>query len=444
MHLDPDSIGVSPENRDGADPYQQVLHARLTTSFANDGYDPTRHLPSIVVHYRSDEGRKALLGSNERFTEGRCGFPRIYEEKMKYGTLALSHFTLAVRCVRQGMVTPSGVNLGELLKEESKLARLAAQAAQYVVFKEETPVDAQREISQWRNPDQNSNLSFHEFALIQHIIQAARKETIARGPKLNLAPICAIVMGTSPVALTPGAVSGVARFVMQYFGSKHHDLLVELTRLHAALVDPQNFSVPATTFETLAKQVNLTNAPHFKQAIVMALWTSEGAIPRQRPAPDTAGLISATDIANVAKNELLCTEAEKFLADARSKLLPVLDKHIKPNTAKEFLMTLSTAIVRLIFSKSLAHLNWHLPKGFATCHVTREKHSSLLAGWLKSVDLQHNAGLLELAGVADPSRSDGTSEEKDEVFIADPSAASASSASSSGGPPRSLWAAMSG
>ena len=36
--------------------------------------------------------------------------------------------------------------------------------------------------------------------------------------------------------------------------------------------------------------------PHLKVAIVQAMWTSENAIPKQRPTPDQANLITASEI----------------------------------------------------------------------------------------------------------------------------------------------------
>ena len=49
--------------------------------------------------------------------------------------------------------------------------------------------------------------------------------------------------------------------------------------------------------------------------IVMAVCTSEGATARQRPQPDIAALISPTEVASMAKNAVLCVEAEKWLAE---------------------------------------------------------------------------------------------------------------------------------
>ena len=56
VRIFPDEIGVCIRNRGGAPPNLQVLHRRITTSFQKHGYDPSRHLPCIVVHYTSEKG----------------------------------------------------------------------------------------------------------------------------------------------------------------------------------------------------------------------------------------------------------------------------------------------------------------------------------------------------------------------------------------------------
>ena len=56
VRIPPDEVGVCPRNRGGAAPNLQVLHKRLTASLKKHGYDPSRHLPCIVIHYKSEKG----------------------------------------------------------------------------------------------------------------------------------------------------------------------------------------------------------------------------------------------------------------------------------------------------------------------------------------------------------------------------------------------------
>ena len=64
VRIPPDEIGVCPRNRGGAPPNRQVFQKRITTSFKKHGYDPSRHLPLIVAHYKSDKRRQDLVNFN--------------------------------------------------------------------------------------------------------------------------------------------------------------------------------------------------------------------------------------------------------------------------------------------------------------------------------------------------------------------------------------------
>ena len=91
-------------------------------------------------------------------------------------------------------------------------------------------------------------------------------------------------------------------------------------------------------------------------------------------------------------------------------------------------MEYEVAVVRLIFAKRLSHLGWFLPKGFTTGQCTEDKHTSLLAVYLKSVHDNHGVSLFSDMGVEDPSKTLGTSTSassskspKDTVFDVDTS-----------------------
>ena len=128
------------------------------------------------MHFKSEKGRKELIEYNKKWTDGRAGFPNIDVKKLKYGSLAGSHLGLAVRCAHQRMKTPLGLDLADVVENDAKLKKIADEGLEYLVLKEDTPLDAQRDISAWRNQDQNSNLAFHEFALIQTILDVAAQE----------------------------------------------------------------------------------------------------------------------------------------------------------------------------------------------------------------------------------------------------------------------------
>jgi len=203
VRIPPDEVGVCPRNRGGAPPNLQVLHKRITASFEKHGYDPSRHLPCIVVHYKSEKGRKDLVSFNQKWSEGRVGFPKVNPKKMRYGTLAGSHLTLAVRCTLERMVTPQKVDLGKVRDDDPKLAKVADQGLEYIILQEETPLDAQDKISSWRNQGQHSNLVFHEFEMTQAILDVAKKHALKGKGKVEVGPLAGAVMRSAPVTLTP-------------------------------------------------------------------------------------------------------------------------------------------------------------------------------------------------------------------------------------------------
>ena len=158
LELKPHAVGVHPLNRGGSDPNLHALHGKILASFAKDGYDASRHNTPIVVECTSEKAKAHLLEHNKRFSDGRPGFPAVDEGAMKYGTLAGSHLTLALRCVE--MDTPclgAGRGVKHLLSEQPSLKEAVQRGLAYWVLREDTPLDVQASISQWRNQDQNSN-----------------------------------------------------------------------------------------------------------------------------------------------------------------------------------------------------------------------------------------------------------------------------------------------
>ena len=98
--VDVDETGVSWNNRGGGPPNENVLHKRITGSFAKEGYDPGRHLPPIYIRCRSDGTITKLLTHNNAFSKGRASFPRIFEKRMRLASLAGSHLSIAFRCCK--------------------------------------------------------------------------------------------------------------------------------------------------------------------------------------------------------------------------------------------------------------------------------------------------------------------------------------------------------
>ena len=147
-----------------------------------------------MIHYTSDKGRKDLVNFNLKWSQGRVGFPKVNAKKMRYGTLAGSHLTLAVRCVLERMQSPQGHDLGKLVDIDPKLKKVVEQGLEYIILEEDTPLEAQEKISSWRNQDQNSNLSFHEFESMQVLVDTAKRHALKRNGKVELGPLTTTLM----------------------------------------------------------------------------------------------------------------------------------------------------------------------------------------------------------------------------------------------------------
>ena len=162
---------------------------------------------------------------------------------------------------------------------------------------------------------------------MQVLVHIALKQALQRNGKVTLGPLTTALMSSAPVNLQPAQVASTAKFVMMYVGQPHHQLIEDLLQMHAAYVDPQELSVPASAFEACSNESKgFKAAPHLARAIIMALWDTETAIVKQRPIPDTANLLTQLDIYNLAKNITLVKAAEAWLANARAERLPLLQR----------------------------------------------------------------------------------------------------------------------
>ena len=102
--LDPESIPVDVNSRDGAPPNAQYVHHGILRSFSKMGYDVTRPMVGICVEYKSEAGKRRLLAHNRRFSSPLL--PPINEQKVRYGSLAGSHLNVSFRCIKVAARVP--------------------------------------------------------------------------------------------------------------------------------------------------------------------------------------------------------------------------------------------------------------------------------------------------------------------------------------------------
>ena len=119
--LDPQLVLVAPMNRDRAPPNLMHIHYVILKSFILKGYDRQRPQTGICIEYTSVEGKKELIEHNLRFSTGCALLPAVDETKAMYGSLAGSHFNIALRIIKAGAISPAG-DLRSLTQDDVSLA----------------------------------------------------------------------------------------------------------------------------------------------------------------------------------------------------------------------------------------------------------------------------------------------------------------------------------
>ena len=124
--------------------------------------------------------------------------------------------------------------------------------------------------------------------------------------KVTLASVAAAVAKSAPVKLGHRQAQALCRYALQFFAEQRADLLTELTRWHAAHIDPSELSASTVAFECLGNVVKypaLQNSPLLRLHVAIAMYTTEHAIARPRPQPDVANLITQADLETFLKSE---------------------------------------------------------------------------------------------------------------------------------------------
>ena len=105
----------------------------------------------ICVKYTSVEGKSRLIEHNRRFSSGTSLLPPIDESQAMYGTIAGSHFNLALRILASGMGSPA-TDLTTLVEEES-LGEIVKDGHKWWILPENTPPEDLVAVSLWRNQE---------------------------------------------------------------------------------------------------------------------------------------------------------------------------------------------------------------------------------------------------------------------------------------------------
>lgn len=271
--IDPSFILVAPFNRDGAPPNVQHVHFGILKSFKTKGFDRTRPAIGICIKFTSEAGRKKLLEHNKRFSMGNKLLPPIDEEHAVYGSLATSHYNLALRCLQSGLHSPIG-NLADLVSENLNLKDAVINGHRWWVIPESVCQERQVDISLWRNMDQNENQATHEIEILQ-CIKATAENLSQKQTKVTQGDLVAATARRNPAKISPLALTNLSRFYIGFLQNGVVDLMADLVDFHSQTVDPKELTVSTSFFQTLVSEESLATCPHTRLHLVLTQYTPE-------------------------------------------------------------------------------------------------------------------------------------------------------------------------
>ena len=404
--IPPRKVLVSPNNRDGSAPNLMAIHKGILGSIKQKGFDKRRPQCGFVIKLTSAEAKKKAGEHNRRFTKGCALLPHIHEEEVEYVSLASTHLNLASRCVKEGIKGPQG-DLNKLVEESESFRDFVENGHSFIVLKEETPVDRQRDISTWRNQDQNENQPTHEVELLQTIKTLSEDLSNASdsgvGRKVPDSELVARAARRNPTRQPAQALMSYCKYYKSFVEDEHPELVSELVDFHSVKVDPKDLIMPPSFFDHLANSTVLSKTPYLRHYLMLTNYTSDKK--EERAGQGVAKFIQIKVLENWVKKPDEVSQLEKLFEDLRSTHLPKLEKAIGSRQARLELQVYVDLIIRCQFAKP-----W--PEDLAvSCPISTgkfgaEKVKGLGIFWGTLLDRNHPqegfAEALGLVGSTDP------------------------------------------
>jgi hypothetical protein len=232
--IDLELILVAPNNRTGAPPNTRHVHFGVLKSFKTKGFDRSRPAVGICIKFTSEQGLKKLFEHNQRFSKGSRLLPPI-SERACYGSLATSHFNLALRCLKSLTFSPIG-NLADLVAESANLKDVVESGHRWWILPETVLKERQVDISLWRNMDQNENQATHEIEILQGI-KATAETLSAHQDKISQGDLVSIASRRNPAKISVTQMQVLAKLYIGFLENGVVDLVQDLVDFHSDTVD---------------------------------------------------------------------------------------------------------------------------------------------------------------------------------------------------------------
>ena len=421
--LSPQEVGISPLNRLFS---VHQVHNTILKSFVKEGHDPSRPQVGICCEVRDPAKRKSLEEYNMSLSQSSPLMPKTEPGVIQYEGLACTHYNVALRLVSNSAYSPNA-DLAKLKDERPSLAEASSLGHHWVVLPEDLSDSLKKDVSVWRNKDQNENQALTDGELIRMAKEAVGKylENASPGQALQV-PLASITtaacLGT-PLKIQQAVMGSFCKFVCQMATERHLPLVNEFLQFWTSCVDPKEIAIPHTYFDALHKCKVLQQHPKLRLHMSMAMYCKEGLSLKTRPTPDAAGFLSAKDMEKLGAPEVtftvpLATAALDKLYDAYK---PLLANSLGVHVVREEVLFAGTMIVRLLFGKSMSTNKVSAPGTLLKCPIvtgklTQEKLNRLFGWWAKQIDdtypdlaFSSKAGLTDFLPVA-------PAPEEDEIF----------------------------
>jgi hypothetical protein len=346
MPLQPDVVGISPDNRKVNLKY---VHG-LASQIKREGFDPSRPRVGYVVQLTQSDDVKRLIDFNVAESQAQPElWPPILKDKMSYACLGGNHLTVALRLFKHGAGGQTAGDEGGVCDEA--LAAVVQTGHKYVILKDQILKDDPRNasfIASWLNSDQNENQGNNEAELMK-VCQQTVRTLLQTTPQLKMSIVVAKIVQESVVKLNPNAVGSLVRWVMEAGVDTYVDSLLAY---HSNFVNPTDLSCSPNWFEEVCKAVPKENVL-FRLNLAIIQYNPEVVDLKLRPQPDACRFISLPDLAALKKKQEVVQECEKFMATNRRLLEKELLSRTSKAAAENYFRLLETNVVRLALQKPL-------------------------------------------------------------------------------------------
>jgi hypothetical protein len=201
--------GCDPCNRKGLPINILYVHNTMHVNIENQGIDPERLIPGIVIKYKTSDGQARLHAHNEKMTGG-CPsmWPPISKSLMTYGTIANSHMSVKLRLDDAKVVCKETGKVFGVKGDDEEHRRLVEDGHLFWVLSEDTTEEEKDLISSLRNADQNQNNSNSEASLMAEVRAVIQELSKDKGPnyQVQLSTIIQKVDSKSIVKIKPSAI----------------------------------------------------------------------------------------------------------------------------------------------------------------------------------------------------------------------------------------------